>query len=367
MANGMQMGQNSLALQPSGQNQRRLQLAQSLMAQGMSGKPVQGGLVEALSRIGQAYFGNQIQQGVEEDQNKRRQEMAQTLQDAIQSTQPGATAQNPMVGPTQMSDAQRMAAILGQNPDTAPVGAQIQISQALKDKPEQYGPLVPLKGGQYLQWNNTTGKAQILGGSGQTINVGGDKPSPFEKEFGKEQAKSLIAQQKAAQSAVKSLQASNEAQKLLDEGMVTGAGANWIVDFGKALQQAGFDVGGKAIDNSQAFGGIMAQQVAQIIKQFGSGTGLSDKDREYAQQAAAGNINMSEDAIRRLISINNKASRNVITRFNERAKRIPRNVVPFDITVPMPEGGELPSAPQSGGSQSSSQESPNVVDYTDLK
>jgi len=134
MANGMQFNQNSLALAPSGQS-RREQMAQALMANATSGRPVQGGLVEALSRVGQAYFANQTLNKADQQREQRRQALADTLQRAVQSAQPGATTQNPMVGPSQMSDAQRMAAILAQNPDTAGMGAQIQLSQALQ-KPQ---------------------------------------------------------------------------------------------------------------------------------------------------------------------------------------------------------------------------------------
>ena len=364
MANGMQFNQNSLALAPSGQS-RREQMAQALMANATSGRPVQGGLVEALSRVGQAYFANQTLNKADQQREQRRQALADTLQRAVQSAQPGATTQNPMVGPSQMSDAQRMAAILAQNPDTAGMGAQIQLSQALQKPGERFSQPFQLPDGTLVQRNQATGRLEEVGGAGQTINVGGGEPSPFEKQFGKAQADALIKQQQAAQGAVQSLQAAKEADKLLNDGMVTGFGGDWIVGFGKALQKAGFDVGGEAIDNSQAFGALMAQQVAQIIKQFGAGTGLSDKDREFAQKAAAGDINMTENAIRRIISLNRKASENTINRFNERVKRIPRGVVPFDLTVPLPEEGSMPNAPNTGAS--SGNDASNTIDFTDLQ
>lgn len=134
MANGIQLNQNSLALAPSGQS-RQEQLAQSLKAQSMSGKPVQGGLVEALSRIGTAYFADQNLSQIDQEKDERRQALADTLQRATQATQPGATAQSPNVGPTQMSDSQRMAAILGQNPDTAPMALQMRMQEATQ-KPQ---------------------------------------------------------------------------------------------------------------------------------------------------------------------------------------------------------------------------------------
>ena len=54
-----------------------------------------------------------------------------------------------------------------------------------------------------------------------------------------------------------------------------------------------------------------------IIKAFGAGTGLSDADREYALKAAAGDITMTEESLRRIIYLNEIASRTLILKHND--------------------------------------------------
>lgn len=84
----------------------------------------------------------------------------------------------------------------------------------------------------------------------------------------------------------------------------------------------------------------MGNQVGQIIKQFGAGTGLSDADREYAEKIVGGKITLNEGAIRRLIYINEKAHKNVINRYNQMAKQAKKrkgaeNLL-FDLELEMP-------------------------------
>jgi len=76
----------------------------------------------------------------------------------------------------------------------------------------------------------------------------------------------------------------------------------------------------------------MGKQVGTIIKQFGSGTGLSDADREYAEKIVGGKITLTEEAIRKIISINKRAYQNVIRNYNKRAKQV----------MEKPEAKELP-------------------------
>ena len=60
-----------------------------------------------------------------------------------------------------------------------------------------------------------------------------------------------------------------------------------------------------------------AIEVGRIIKLFGAGTGLSDADREYAEKIVAGNITMTEEAMRRLLAMSKIATTNVIMEFDK--------------------------------------------------
>jgi hypothetical protein len=70
-----------------------------------------------------------------------------------------------------------------------------------------------------------------------------------------------------------------------------------------------------------------------LIKQFGAGTGLSDDDRKFATDMAGGRISLDAKAINRILSINEKAARNTITRHNKDVKGIKTNI-PLEVEMP---------------------------------
>ena len=170
---------------------------------------------------------------------------------------------------------------------------------------------------------------------GVQVNLG-QGASEFEKQLGGVSAKKFLDERDSAQSAVQGLQGITEARKLIKSGIITGFGANFVVGFGKALRQAGLNVLENDIDNSNAFIAAQAQQVANIIQQFGAGTGLSDADREFATKAAGGDITLTEGSIKKILEINEKAYTNVINLYNQRAEKIPANIVPYDLKVNLP-------------------------------
>lgn len=180
-----------------------------------------------------------------------------------------------------------------------------------------------------------------------TVDTGA---KPFWGELGKSQAEELTKSKKGAEESVEIINTVREGRKLLNAGMVTGFGAEFLVGFGQALKQAGVDFGGDATANSQAFSANMAQNVGKIIKQFGAGTGLSDADREYAEKMAGGKITLDEMAIRKILEINEKAARNIIALHNKKAKGVqgdPRSgFLPFSLTVDLPSDDGGSSAPE---------------------
>jgi len=121
---------------------------------------------------------------------------------------------------------------------------------------------------------------------------------------------------------------------LLNSGAITGAGADFFVGLNQGLKTAGIDFGfADASANSQAYAAAMGQNTAKLIKQFGAGTGLSDGDRKYAEKIAAGQITMDEKAIRRILDINDRAARNVITGHNKKVEKIKTNI-PLKVDLP---------------------------------
>jgi hypothetical protein len=183
----------------------------------------------------------------------------------------------------------------------------------------------------------------------------------FAKGLGQKEAENLMAHKTRAGDAVKMLQSNNDAIRLLNDGMATGAFADWMVGLGKVAQSLGFNEGKDPVDNAQAYGAASAARVAGIIKQFGAGTGLSDADRDYAEKAAAGRITMTEGAIRKILAINTKAAKFMISSYNEKAKHIDPKTVPYPLTIEMPEALEAikgAAEPPAGSSR--------VIDWEDL-
>jgi hypothetical protein len=140
------------------------------------------------------------------------------------------------------------------------------------------------------------------------------------------------------------LRDNTEARKLLKDGVITGTAADYKVSFGKALKLAGINFAEDEIANTEAFAASRAQVVGKIIKLFGAGTGLSDADRDYATQAAAGKITLNEASIKKILDMSDRASRNVLKRYNKDAKKVQErlidkegnSMIPFDLTVEEP-------------------------------
>jgi hypothetical protein len=180
---------------------------------------------------------------------------------------------------------------------------------------------------------------------GPAIDVSG---AAFDEKLGADLGAQIGEARTAAADAQLSLAASEEALKLLDEGMITGFGADFRLGMGKALQQVGINLAEDEIANTEAFVATRALEVGRLIELFGAGTGLSDADREYATKAAAGSIEMNEESIRRIIDINNRAAQNVINRYNTLAAplagrgSIPSVIIPgASAATPPPVSGQV--------------------------
>jgi hypothetical protein len=144
------------------------------------------------------------------------------------------------------------------------------------------------------------------------------------QEFGKEIAKSVVANQDKMYAYKENLRYLNDSQRLLDEGVITGVGAEWITGLGNVLQERlGIDMG-DAVSNTEAFAASMANQAIAVMGsgKLGGGTGLSDNDLKFAQKMAASEITLSERAIRRIMSINRRAMRYQIKEHNRKAKKV---------------------------------------------
>jgi len=152
-------------------------------------------------------------------------------------------------------------------------------------------------------------KARIAGAGAARTTVNLPAAKEFSKTLGETAAKRLDDFRTKAESAVSSLQNSEQLSPLLDDPkFISGTFANARTAVAKAV---GIDVSA-----TEAYFAGVGQQVAERITAFGAGTGLSDADRDFAKKIAAGEETLDVNSIRRIIRINNQSAQNVINRYN---------------------------------------------------
>lgn len=189
--------------------------------------------------------------------------------------------------------------------------------------------------------SNTEGDVTLRGGAGDATSSM-ESSKKFGGTTGEEAAKNLSKMRDSATDAQMALETNKTARDLLDGGVITGTGADFITGFGNALSsRLGYSGADDPVENTQAFVSTMAGQVGSVIKQFGSGTGLSDADREYAKKIVGGDIALNEKSIRRIIDIRDRQNKWIINRYNLEYGKAPKSASPYDLSV---DGGGEPPA-----------------------
>ena len=77
-----------------------------------------------------------------------------------------------------------------------------------------------------------------------------------------------------------------------------------------------------AVVATQTFMINRAKQVLPLIKALGSGTAISDKDREFIEKVVAGDISLSLETIKRVIQIENEYATKAISKSNAALERL---------------------------------------------
>ena len=174
-------------------------------------------------------------------------------------------------------------------------------------------------------------------------NIVNPQESEFQRGIGRGQSDIVNKGFEASQDAQKIITTVNQGKQLLDQGMITGFGADFLTGLSRALRQVGINFKADEAANSQAYISALGANVGRVITLFGAGTGLSDADREYARQIAGGEITMDEAALRKILRINDSNARDVIARHNENVKQLgaPKNML---LTMPPQTYSWLPPA-----------------------
>ena len=120
----------------------------------------------------------------------------------------------------------------------------------------------------------------------------------------------------AANNAVTSVESIDTSLENIDN-MYTGYGATFRMDVARAARVAGVDISDvDQIENTEEYASLAGARVAEYIKNLGSGTGLSDADRDFAKEVVAGRIEMSPETMRRLLTTIRKQNVRTINQYN---------------------------------------------------
>lgn len=137
--------------------------------------------------------------------------------------------------------------------------------------------------------------------------------------------------------AEKSIEVLRIGKSLLTQGIYTGSAANIRQSFNKWLQEADIYINNQKATNTDTFASLMGKQVGQVIKDFGSGTGLSDADREYAEKIAGGKITLTGGAIEKLLDINERLAIWDINYYNKAVEQYNKGIYFEPRQIPLKE------------------------------
>jgi hypothetical protein len=130
-----------------------------------------------------------------------------------------------------------------------------------------------------------------------------------ETEHGKKTSENIANRSaelyKDANNAAASMPSMMEAYKLVPR-TPAGFGANQAVFMHRVLGRLGIQVSKEAAADSQTMIKLLRDQTLKLLetRALGSGTAVSEKDREFMERQSAADLSLEPDAIRRIIRIN---------------------------------------------------------------
>jgi hypothetical protein len=174
------------------------------------------------------------------------------------------------------------------------------------------------------------------------VNLNEKTEDAFSKQLGEELAKDLIDSRDRATTSLLTADVLNNQWELIDNniGILSGTGADLLRGAGKILSAAGVlsGEGEELIANTEAYLANAGNLVAEVITAFGSGTGLSDADRQFAIKMAAGDPSvLTEEGIRRILKLQARMTKFKIELHNKKVANSPASTSIYDMTVKVPE------------------------------
>ena len=179
-------------------------------------------------------------------------------------------------------------------------------------------------------------------GAEVNIDMGTDAEVEFVKYLGRGRADIVIDSYKKAELSVLNSSIIREQWETINsaEGVFTGMGAESIqLPLAKLLMRGGFisKDSEKMVENTEAFIANAGNMVAEVIKAFGAGTGLSDADREFAKGIVGGTVVLTEASLKRLIKLQARATMRKIQMHNKKVEHLPEAVKGWGLSVAEPD------------------------------
>jgi len=131
----------------------------------------------------------------------------------------------------------------------------------------------------------------------------------------------FVANEKAL-TAQKILGINANSRSLMEEGIITGAGANFLAGMASIGVQLGIVPQGveDTLIATQTFMAERGKQVLALLGSgdVGSGTGISDNDVKFMKEVAGQQITLNKETLARIMRIEERAARNAIATSNSR-------------------------------------------------
>jgi hypothetical protein len=132
----------------------------------------------------------------------------------------------------------------------------------------------------------------------------------------------FLAANEKALGAQKVLEINANSRSLMEEGIITGAGADFLLGMASIGVQLGLVPQGIE-DDLIATQTFMAERGKQVLALLGSGdvgagTGISDKDVQFMKEVAGQQITLNKETLARIMSIEEQVARDTIAKSNSR-------------------------------------------------
>lgn len=196
------------------------------------------------------------------------------------------------------------------------------------------------------QRDSVTGKVTFAPqGTNVNLNTQQTANEKFAGNLAEGRAKELITSKENVMAAIPKLEGLQQASKALEEGMKSGISGDMGLALAKAGKALGLNDADPSIANTEQYRAQLAQTVLASIKPLGTGSGVSDKDREYAEKAAGGAISLDDNTMRRVLMIGQQAAANTILNHQELVNKnrkasgalgadLDTMEVPYEFTLP---------------------------------